>query len=138
MYTSVEFIKRTISNNTVEINRAKEVIRNAEDTINKLQESLLAQFTIFVCGNRSLYDADFVELLEKGVKIQSIEIQDTKCAVKMKVASKFYGIKYVMIPFLFITAPEDYKISRKLQNVDGYDTHLIRGWLPLCYFEGFV
>ena len=22
--------------------------------------------------------------------------------------------------------------------IDGYDTHLIRGWLPLCYFEGFV
>ena len=22
--------------------------------------------------------------------------------------------------------------------IDGHDTHLIRGWLPLCYFEGFV
>ena len=116
MYTSVEFIKRTLSNNTVEINRAKSMLKNAEDAINKLQENLLAQFTAFVCKNRSLYDADFVELLEEGVEIHSIEVQNPKRAVKIKVESKIHGIHYVMVPFLFITAPEDYKISRQLQN----------------------
>ncbi len=116
MYTSVDSVRKNVVKFTAEIEKAEKILADNTKQLVELRSKLMLQFVDFVIKNQDIYDADFVDMLKIGFNVLEIELSNPKCAFRVTIKAANQSIKYVMIPYLFITSPQDYRQSRVLKK----------------------
>ena len=95
-------------------------------TINKTNKALARRGSVlynqlakFVDENPDLYDSDFMNI--NNPTIEKVDIINSKCAIRLYVKHND-GFTHVLIPFLFISSPDEYKATRNRKLAFGDKT----------------
>jgi len=109
-YTSVNFLKINISKEVLLISDAMSTINRINKTLVRRGSILYNQMAKFVDENPDLYDTDFMNV--KNPIVERVDIINSKCAIRLYVKHND-GFIHVLIPFLFISDPDEYNATRK-------------------------